>query len=123
MRIGEFATLTGISERSLRHYEDAGLLVPDRAANGYRDYDEKLTGRACEVRDLVTAGIPLRLVADIIDAASGAGGVSASHLDADSRRAVEDEWERMCRCVECIAARRDALRRYLDGPAGEADAG
>ncbi|WP_158636193.1 MerR family transcriptional regulator [Tsukamurella sputi] len=115
MRIGEFAALTGISERSLRHFEDVGLVVPDRAANGYRDYSHDLIGRAEEVRDLVSAGIPTRLVADVLAAASGAGGISAEHLDPDARRAVEDEWERMCRCVECIAARRDALRAYLDG--------
>ncbi|CAM3945931.1 MerR family transcriptional regulator [Tsukamurella strandjordii] len=115
MRIGEFAAVTGITERSLRHYEEVGLLVPGRAANGYRDYDDSLTERACEIGDLVNSGIPMRLVADIIDAASGAGGVSAEHLDPEARRAVEDEWERMCRCVECIAVRRDALRAYLDG--------
>ncbi|CAM3918479.1 MerR family transcriptional regulator [Tsukamurella ocularis] len=115
MRIGEFAALTGISERSLRHFEDVGLLVPDRAANGYRDYSRDLIGRAGDVRDLVSAGIPTRLVADLLDAASDAGGVDAVHLAPGARRAVEAEWERMCRCVECIAARRDALRAYLDG--------
>lgn len=115
MRIGEFSALTGISERSLRHYEDCGLLVPDRAANGYRDYARDLVGRAENVRDLVSAGLPTRLVADLLDASSDAGGVSAEHLDPASRSTVEDEWERMCRCVECIAARRDALRAYLDG--------
>lgn len=115
MRIGEFAAATGITERSLRHYEDVGLLVPDRAANGYREYAESIIERACEIRDLVAAGIPLRLVADIIDASSGAGGVYAEHLAPEARRAVENEWERMCRCVECIAVRRDALRVYLDG--------
>ncbi|WP_082789250.1 MerR family DNA-binding transcriptional regulator [Tsukamurella pseudospumae] len=119
VKIGEFARLTGITERSLRHYEEAGLLVPDRSANGYRDYAVELAERAGDIRDLVSAGVPVRLVADIIDAASDAGGISAAHLDPDAKRAVEDEWERMCRCVECIAVRRDALRRYLDGAAAD----
>jgi len=40
MRIGELARFTGVSARSLRHYEDAGLINPDRLDSGYRDYDE-----------------------------------------------------------------------------------
>lgn len=40
MRIGELAKQTGVSERSLRHYEEKGLLPSKRLANGYRDFDE-----------------------------------------------------------------------------------
>lgn len=40
MRISELANLTGVSMRSLRHYEYKGLIKPRRLENGYRDYDE-----------------------------------------------------------------------------------
>jgi DNA-binding transcriptional MerR regulator len=40
MRISELAHLTGVSIRSLRHYEQKGLIRPRRLENGYRDYDE-----------------------------------------------------------------------------------
>jgi DNA-binding transcriptional MerR regulator len=40
MRISELACLTGVSIRSLRHYEYKGLIKPQRLENGYRDYDE-----------------------------------------------------------------------------------
>jgi MerR family Zn(II)-responsive transcriptional regulator of zntA len=40
MRISELAQATGVSIRSLRHYEQKGLLHPRRLDNGYRDYDE-----------------------------------------------------------------------------------
>jgi MerR family Zn(II)-responsive transcriptional regulator of zntA len=40
MRISELAQLTNVSIRSLRHYEQKGLLHPRRLENGYRDYDE-----------------------------------------------------------------------------------
>lgn len=38
MRISELAQLTGVTVHALRHYERAGLLVPRRQPNGYRDY-------------------------------------------------------------------------------------
>ncbi len=38
MKIGELANQTGVSIRSLRYYEQMGLLSPIRHENGYRDY-------------------------------------------------------------------------------------
>lgn len=38
MRIGELAQRTGVSIRSLRYYEQMGLLSPIRHENGYREY-------------------------------------------------------------------------------------
>lgn len=38
MRIGELASRTGVSIRSLRYYEDQNLLAPIRQKNGYREY-------------------------------------------------------------------------------------
>ncbi|QGQ96364.1 MerR family transcriptional regulator [Paenibacillus psychroresistens] len=38
MKIGELAQRTGVSIRSLRYYEQKGLLAPTRHENGYRDY-------------------------------------------------------------------------------------
>lgn len=38
MRIGELSARTGVSVRSLRYYEQQGLLVPVRRENGYREY-------------------------------------------------------------------------------------
>lgn len=36
MQIGELARLSGVSARALRHYEDRGLVIPNRTAGGYR---------------------------------------------------------------------------------------
>jgi len=39
MRIKEVADLVGISVRTLHHYHDIGLLIPDKiTASGYRIY-------------------------------------------------------------------------------------
>ncbi|MBB6672778.1 MerR family transcriptional regulator [Cohnella nanjingensis] len=38
MKIGELSARTGVSIRSLRYYEEQGLLTPVREANGYREY-------------------------------------------------------------------------------------
>jgi hypothetical protein len=39
VRVGELARRTGVTIRALRYYEAAGLVVPARLPNGYRDYE------------------------------------------------------------------------------------
>ncbi len=41
MNIGEASGATGLPAKTIRYYEDIGLIKPDRAANGYRDYGGK----------------------------------------------------------------------------------
>jgi DNA-binding transcriptional MerR regulator len=115
MLIGEFAAEVGVTPRMLRHYEDTGLLAPaERDANGYRLYAEEQLPRARQIQALLAAGMPTTLVHTLLETLTDAGGIYPEHVDPDTVGAVESEWERMCRCVDCMAARRDALRSYLD---------
>ena len=41
MNIGEASEATGLPAKTIRYYEDIGLIKPARAGNGYRDYDNK----------------------------------------------------------------------------------
>ncbi|MEJ1119185.1 Cu(I)-responsive transcriptional regulator [Phyllobacterium sp. CCNWLW109] len=38
MNIGNASERSGLPAKTIRYYEDIGLLKPDRADNGYRDY-------------------------------------------------------------------------------------
>ncbi|KAA9010112.1 MerR family DNA-binding protein [Histidinibacterium aquaticum] len=41
MNIGHAAADTGLSVKTIRYYEEIGLIEADRAANGYRDFGER----------------------------------------------------------------------------------
>ncbi|MDH5488753.1 MAG: Cu(I)-responsive transcriptional regulator [Rhodospirillaceae bacterium] len=42
MNIGSVAKISGVPAKTIRYYEQVGLIPPaGRAANGYRDYDDK----------------------------------------------------------------------------------
>ncbi|MGW2371462.1 MerR family transcriptional regulator [Kitasatospora sp. NPDC001683] len=71
MRIGELARLTGVSARLLRYYEEQGLLRPARTTAGYREYDEEDTVRVWQIRSLLAAGLPTRVIAEILPCATG----------------------------------------------------
>jgi DNA-binding transcriptional MerR regulator len=59
MRIGELAELAGTSTRSLRYYEQQGLLPARRATNGYREYDDGDLRLVREIRSLLDIGFNL----------------------------------------------------------------
>lgn len=59
MRIGELSRRAGASARSIRCYEQQGLLLARRQANGYRDYDEADLRLVREIRSLLVNGFDL----------------------------------------------------------------
>lgn len=69
MRIGELSRHTGVSQRSLRYYEEQGLLTPTRLPNGYRDYDEHTVTTVRRIQVLLSAGLGTSAVAEILPCA------------------------------------------------------
>ncbi|SEQ82807.1 MerR family transcriptional regulator [Streptomyces radiopugnans] len=57
MQIGEPAERTGASRRSIRYYEQKGLLRAHRTAKGWREYDEGAVNRVLNVRGLLASGL------------------------------------------------------------------
>jgi MerR family copper efflux transcriptional regulator len=41
MNIGDAAKVTGLPAKTIRYYEDIGLVLADRSGNGYRSYGEQ----------------------------------------------------------------------------------
>lgn len=67
MRIGETAAAAGMTVKTLRFYEDRGLLpAADRAPNGYRDYARETVSRLEFIRRGRTAGLTLAQIGDIL---------------------------------------------------------
>ena len=67
MRIGELARRSGSSARSIRYYEQRGLIVARRHANGYRDYDEADLRLVSEIRSLLANGLDLEEIRPFVD--------------------------------------------------------
>jgi DNA-binding transcriptional MerR regulator len=57
VQIGELARRTGVSVRSLRHYEQSGVLVSVRQENGYRQYAESAVERVRAIQSLLGNGL------------------------------------------------------------------
>lgn len=71
MRIGDAAAAVGVTTRTLRYYEQRGLLTAQRTSSGQREYGAEDVRRLRAVRELLDSGLTIgdvRLLVDIIDA-------------------------------------------------------
>jgi DNA-binding transcriptional MerR regulator len=57
VRIGELAQATGVSARSLRYYEEQGLIRSTRTPGGWRDFDASMVERIVVIQHLLAAGL------------------------------------------------------------------
>ena len=57
--VGSLAKLAGVTVRALHHYEDEGLLHPDRTASGYRRYGAADVERLQQILLLRSCGLSL----------------------------------------------------------------
>ncbi len=114
MNIGEIAEQTGLPAKTIRYYEDIGLVTPQRGANGYRVFREtdahKLTflGRARalgfsieQCREL------LALWEDRSRASADVRAVALGHLDDIDKK------------ISALAAMRDTLAELVQKCAGD----
>ncbi|ACU69020.1 transcriptional regulator, MerR family [Catenulispora acidiphila DSM 44928] len=66
--IAQVARMSGVTARTLRHYDDIGLLKPDHVgANGYRYYEEAQLLRLQQILVLRELGLGLSEIAEAID--------------------------------------------------------
>ena len=67
MRIGELATKAGLTAKTIRFYETAGVLSePERQPSGYRDYDDSALARLRFVKAAQAAGLTLAEIRQVI---------------------------------------------------------
>ncbi|KZM75001.1 MerR family transcriptional regulator [Nocardia terpenica] len=79
VRIGELSRITGASPRMLRHYENAGVLVPGRDANGYRHYRAEDIETVEDIRCLLASGLSLSEAHTMLHIVCGAPQTATDH--------------------------------------------
>lgn len=59
LTIGKLAQLTGASVRSIRHYDEHGLLASVRADNGFRLFPDKAVTQVKQIQRMIATGFTL----------------------------------------------------------------
>ncbi|MDV6305559.1 MerR family transcriptional regulator [Rhodococcus cerastii] len=131
MKIGEVARELDVPTHVLRHWDDAGVVVPERLPSGHRDYSEEHVRRLRVLRACQGVGISLADVRLILHRdEQERTAVIAEHLARIRRhRAQLDNAERflahvidcthdlLTRCAQCSEYSNTQLRSPLDAGA------
>ncbi|CAL9376905.1 MerR family transcriptional regulator [Streptomyces sp. NPDC091294] len=134
MQIGEVAERTGLSLRTIRHYEEVSLVVPSaRSKGGFRLYTEADVERLMVIRRMKPLDFSLEEMRDLLDITDRLGAADGAPAGEERERLRErlDSYREVAdaRCetlrsrlamAEDFAA---TLRRRLDAEAEREDAG
>ncbi|MEN3534145.1 MerR family transcriptional regulator [Microbispora sp. ZYX-F-249] len=110
MRIGELAAQAGVSVRSLRYYEEQGLLTSTRSPSGQRHYTEDEVERVRFIQRLYGAGLSSRTIAEVLPCVDSP---SERNSDEAFERLVRER-DRISRHIDELAQARDALDLLID---------
>ncbi|MBX6383782.1 MAG: MerR family transcriptional regulator [Microbispora sp.] len=66
VQIGEVAERLGLSLRTIRHYEEVGLVVPARTRGGFRLYSEDDVQRLALIKRMKPLGFTLEEMRDLL---------------------------------------------------------
>ncbi len=102
LRIGVVAELVGVTPKTLRHYEEIGLLKePERSESGYRLYSAEDLLRLHRVRKLRSLGLSLKRVGNVLG-------------EADQERSLRDILGTLRAEVEAEMALLEERRRRIE---------
>ncbi|MGW5308393.1 MerR family transcriptional regulator [Nocardia thailandica] len=114
MRIGELARRTGVSERSLRYYEEQGLLAAERTPGGHRDYPDWAVDRVIHIQELFAAGLTSKRIAQILPCMRDTDGGANEFATPQLVRALTTERARIDRMITDLVRSREVLDDVIE---------
>ncbi len=110
LTIGELARLTGIGAKTIRYYEEIGLLPrAERAENRYRRYGQADVNRLVLLRRIRLLGAPLATAKPLLD---GTPDARCADVRRELLALVDGRLSALDREIVELFALRDEVRRY-----------
>ncbi|QYR19244.1 MerR family transcriptional regulator [Paenibacillus sp. sptzw28] len=88
MKISELSKITGVSVRSIRHYEKKNLISVSRLENGYREFNEAAINQIKQIKSYLKLGLTTEQIERTLNC-----------TDSDSQEAIE-QCQNMLRVYE-----------------------
>jgi DNA-binding transcriptional MerR regulator len=108
-RIGEFSNLSGVSAKTLRFYDEIGLLRPASvdSRTGYRHYRPQQLEELASILALKNLGVSLANVRDLLSRQGS--GKNRRELLSELKRTIEESIQSATQSLECINAALEEL--------------
>ncbi len=97
MKIGQVAERSGLGVKTIRYYEEIGLVAPARCDNGYRDYAERDVQLLCFLQRARTLGFSIEECRSLLSLYQDSGRASADvrAIAAGKIRAIDEKIKRL----------------------------
>lgn len=115
MNIGEAATISGVSAKMIRHYEEIGLIHASRSGNGYRTYGEHDLAVLRFIRNARELGFPLAEIGTLLELWRNRGRNSA-----EVKKLAMSHVEQLEEKARALSAMADSLKHLASHCAGDA---
>lgn len=114
MTIKDVARATGLPAKTIRYYEDIGLIRPTRAANGYRSFSVEEVHKLTFLGRARALGFSIAECRDLLDLYG-----DKSRASADVRAIASKHLEDIQHKIDALAQMRDTLAHLVDACAGD----
>ena len=114
MNIGEVSALSGLPAKTIRYYEEIGLVVPERGANGYRRFGPQDAHKLAFVARARSLGFGIddcRALLELYEDRTRASG--------DVKRVAQDHLERIDRKIRELEELRRTIARLVEACRGD----
>ena len=110
MKIGELSSRTSVPTKTIRYYEDIGVLPPaERADNGYRTYTRDTVERLEFIKDAQATGLTLEEISTILRLREQ-GESTCQHV----RHLLDHHLEQLDTRIKALEATRVHLVDFID---------
>ncbi|WP_432381681.1 MerR family transcriptional regulator [Duganella sp. P38] len=86
LTIGKLAAATGASVRSIRHYDQQGLLTSMRGSNGYRMFPPSAVTQVRQIQRMIATGFSLEEIRSFPDCMRMIEGAAACSQTSEAQR-------------------------------------
>ncbi len=114
MIIKDVSRATGLPAKTIRYYEDIGLICPTRAANGYRHFSEEEVHKLTFLGRARALGFSIAECRDLLDLYN-----DKSRASADVRAIAAQHLTDIQQKIDALAQMRDTLAHLVDACAGD----
>ncbi|MGE0624755.1 MAG: Cu(I)-responsive transcriptional regulator [Pseudomonadales bacterium] len=115
MNIGEAAKATGLPAKTIRYYEDIGLVSAERGGNGYRSYGERHLHRLAFLQRARSLGFSIDECRELLSLYDDRHRASA-----DVKRIATEKVREIEVRMAALAAMRDTLKHLAEHCHGDA---
>lgn len=114
MNIGDASALCGLPVKTIRYYEDIGLIEPARRNNGYRDYVDADVSRLTFLQRARNLGFSIETCRSLLKLREDRNRASA-----EVKRIAQEHLEEIDHKIQELNALRETLHDVIDACPGD----